>query len=135
MNFKFNEDDTILIAFDVYDYEEKYRISFAEYLLGKYDKNLVLSNSQVNERQTLLSWLPFIDSIFIYGETLDKNEIAIVFKSDIIDTIVMEVSDDLYSFLTQRWCFRCKITKKREFYFKNKILFFLILQMLYGKIY
>lgn len=102
MNIRFNRYATILVSFAEMDYEDVRKEYIADYLLGKLDKNIVISNSLINERQTLIDWLPFIDHIFLYSDEdviLDKNEIAITFKNDVSDMVIMKVSDEFYNFL------------------------------------
>lgn len=109
MNVRFLNDDSIFVGHSVFDYEVINKGYLADYLLGKLDVDLIISKNQVNERQTLLGWLPFIDMIFVYSTEelrLEKNEIAIIFRDGVSEAIVMKVSNELYDIIAKRdWFF------------------------------
>ena len=109
MNVIFKDDATVLVRFAMNDIEKIKKQKIADYLLGKYDNGMIFYNSPINERQLLMSYLPFIHTIVINDYSnerkLDENEIKLIFESSSLanpSPITISVSQELHDFLSQR---------------------------------
>ena len=109
MNVIFKDDATVLIRFAVNDIVTMKKQEIADYLLGKYDDGMVFYNSIINERQLLMSYLPFIHTIVINDYSnerkLEENEIKLIFERSSLanpSPITIGVSQELHDFLSKR---------------------------------
>ena len=101
------EKPELIISYSPFDSVKKKKQDIADYLMGKYDNGMIVCSTPVNERQLLMSYLPFIRTISFGGgnTVLDKNEIELLFESSSLSRptpIVLEVSTQLYEFLYKR---------------------------------
>ena len=111
MNVRFVEKDCekaeVYINYKPFEKIKRRKQEIADFLMGKDDDNITIYNTPINERQLLLSYLPFIRSISFEGPDLDlgENEIEITFERSSLSRptpIVIEVSPELYNFLYKK---------------------------------
>ena len=104
-----DEKETLKIAYSPFEAKMMTKQKLADYLMGKYDEGMTIYNSAINERMTLMSWLPFMHTIaittrYLSNAPLGKNKIEIAFVSSTLakpSNIMLEVSEELYKFLLE----------------------------------
>lgn len=110
MKVFFDEKQAVTIAYNPFSLKKMKKQDIADYLMGLHDNgNLVLYNSAINERQLMMSYLPFIHTIsfckYFTDIDLEKNQLEITFESSSLSKpspVILEVSDEMYNFLYNR---------------------------------
>lgn len=105
MNVRFL-DATVTMRYDNYARSVKKKQEIADYLLGKKDQGMMIFKAPINERELLMSYLPFIHAIAFFDPEikLEKYEIKLEFmKSSLASpsNVILQVSPELYYYLQQ----------------------------------
>lgn len=99
-------------AVSIAGYKEKLKCVISDYLAGKFDEDIELTEGEKMERQQFLFYLPFISKISFsipveervqYGisNNLEEKKQIAVFFGENKPSFILEVSEKLYEFLHQ----------------------------------
>lgn len=80
--------------------------AIADYLMGKYDRGMVLANIQI-DRMLIISFLPYLNAIAFEfpGYELKENQILLLFENSTLckpSPTILEVESKFYKFLCEK---------------------------------
>lgn len=107
MDVIFDKDEALYLKYSLEKTKKMPKQDAADYLMGKFDEGKIYWNTPINERQLMLSYLPFMHSISFYDPVIELQEyqFKVIFKPSSlmnISPVTLKVSEEMYNFFYNR---------------------------------